>query len=280
MTTQTKDESTFDPALNMARQSLYRFAALTLLDPRAGAWDRLNELRGDHLLDEAATLVRGQPAAEARPLGRGERPLADLDPAPVLRLLPRTRDGLNEAFERTFGLLVSAACPPYETEYINGKLTFQRSQALADVSGFYSAFGLEPSLQHPERPDHIVLELEFMAFLLAQERRAPDGCSAVAPAADAGETPAPQGARAFERAAVCCRAQQKFLSEHLAWWTPAFAVLIAREDPQGFYESAGVFLAALIGAERGILDVEAPADRAGPSTLERPEECEGCLLSP
>lgn len=264
MTTRTQTELTFDPALNMARQSLYRFAALTLLDPRAGAWDRLNELRDESLLDEATALVRGQPAAKTRPLGRGERPLADLDPAPVLKLLPRSRDGLNEAFERTFGLLVSAACPPYETEYIDGKFTFQRSHALADVSGFYSAFGLEPSHQHPERPDHIVLELEFMAFLLAQERRA-------------AQRDGPVRADQLE---ICRRAQQRFMKEHLAWWTPAFAMLIAREDPQGFYKSAGVFLAALIAAERGLLDVEAPTNLSGPSTLERPEECEGCLLSP
>lgn len=253
----------FDPALNRARQICYRFAALTLLDPRADCWQPLSALREDELLFEAAALVRSEPAAQAHPLGFAERPLSDLDPAAVLQRLPESPAAMHDAYQRTFGLLVSNACPPYETEYINGKFTFQRSQTLGDIGGFYRAFGLQPSRAHPERHDHIVLELEFMALLLSLHRRA----------AQRG------GPQDGQRVAVCSSAQVRFLREHLAWWAPAFAKLLAKEDAGGFYEAAGVLLAALVGAERALLGVESPHGEVTPGTLERPEQCEGCGLN-
>jgi TorA maturation chaperone TorD len=252
----------FDPAVSMARQTLYRFAAVALLDPRAGAWQRLAELRENRVLAEAAGLVRSLNEAIPEKLDLGERPLDDLDPQRVLDRLPTSPDALNAEYERVFGLLVSAACPPYETEYIHSKFAFQRSNALADVSGFYRAFGLTTSALLAERADHIVQELEFMAFLVGHERRA----------AQYNET-------TQERAEICRSAQARFLREHLAWWAPAFAKLLVRESRDGCYAAAGVFLAALIPADRALLQVPAPAQFAVPSTVEPPETCEGCALA-
>ena len=79
---------------------------------------------------------------------------------------------------------------------------------------------------------------------------------------------------------ICLDAQRRFLGEHLAWWAPAFAHLLTRQNPGGFYEAAGTFLAALIPAERSLLYVPAPEPREiKPFTIERPEECEGCVLA-
>jgi TorA maturation chaperone TorD len=182
---------------------------------------------------------------------------------PVWKFLPVSRSALNVAYERTFGLLSSCACPPCEADYIDGTFSYQRSQTLGDVGGFYRAFGLQPSRSHPERHDHIVLELEFMAFVLGLERRALETC-----AAETAET-----------VDLCRRAQQRFLNEHVAWWAPAFARLLGREDAGGFYDAAGVFLAALIAAERALLVVPPPSHLGAPSLLERPEECDGCQLT-
>lgn len=254
---------TFDGALCFARQSLYRFAALTLVDPRRGTWEHLSHPSTAQLVRDAAALVRGEPAADAQPLGLGERPLLDLDPALILARLPANADGLNAAYEQTFGLLVSSNCPPYETEYINSKFTFQRSQGLADIAGFYSAFGLEPSSAHPERHDHLALELEFIAFLLGLEREA-----ATSDSADR-----------VERSTICRDAQRKFLAEHLVWWVPTFARLLNRQDPEGFYDAVSQFLAALMTTERALAGIPAPLGQVVPSTVERPEECTGCLLN-
>jgi TorA maturation chaperone TorD len=257
------DAADFDPALNMARQSLYRFAALSLLDPQAGSWEQLNRLRNDPLLSAAAAFIRSLPAARSQEMGIGERPLEDLDPRSVLDRIPASKQALNAVYENTFGLLVSSACPPYETEYVDSKFAFQRSNALADVSGFYHAFGLTTSDLHPDRPDHVVLELEFMAQLLGLERDAADD--------DADR-------RAAQRQ-VCREAEARFFREHLAWWMPVFARLLGREDPQGFYAAAGVFLAALVSAERALLGLPPASCAVGPTTVERPELCDGCQIA-
>ncbi len=252
----------FDPALNLARQSVYRFISLALADPRTGVWRRLVQEDIQKLVREAAAILRDEPAAVASELGMGERLLLELDPSIALERLPASAEQLNELFEKTFGLLASCACPPCETEYIDAKLTFQRSHALADVSGFYSAFGLKLAAQHPERQDHITLELEFMAFLIGMEREA---ALAAAPEKEQWE--------------ICHDAQKRFLGEHLIGWTPAFCHLLARECPDGFYAAVAEFLAAWIPAERALLGVAAPCGNAEPSAIERPDECAGCDLA-
>jgi TorA maturation chaperone TorD len=252
-----------EPVPALARQCLYRFTALALLDPRRGAWERLNSLRHSQVLFDAAALVREISSTPPDGLARGELPLENLDPRTVLSRLPERRHELNDEYEAVFGLLVSSDCPPYETEYIPSKFTFQRSNGLADVAGFYRAFGLDPSRQCPERHDHIVLELEFMAHLsglLQQAERCRD-------------------ASQVERIEICRQAQRRFLAEHLGWWAPVFATLLARRAQGGFYEAAARFLSALIPAERVQLNVEPRSQASAPSKIERPEECEGCSLA-
>lgn len=252
----------FDLALNMARQALYRFAGLSLLDPRAGAWDRLHAMRDDALLFESATLFREAIATQSQ-LAEASDHLAEIDPQLVLARLPYSLEALNAEYENTFGLLVSSNCPPYEMEYVNSKFTFQRSNTLADISGFYRAFGLTGSETNPERPDHIVLELEFMATLFDLERGAAGLDSATA----------------AERQQVCRDAQTHFLREHLGWWVPAFGMLLAKQNGDGFYAAAGEFLSAFIVAEQELLGLPPTSNRVAPTREERPEFCEGCELA-
>lgn len=251
-----------DPALLLARQSLYRFLALSFADPRTGSWAVLDGLRRNPLLSAAAALIGAAPGARPAQLGLGEQPLAALAPAEILSRLPASEAELNAEYEATFGLLVTSACPPYEVDYIPEKFTFQRSNALADIAGYYRAFGFAVSGRHPERPDHVALELEFMSLLLGLHARA--------------HADAPSPGR--EREAVCLQAQARFLGQHLAWWTPALARLLDRENPGGYFAAVGKVLAAFMPAERGLLAVEIPPRTAEPqpSAIERPEACTGC----
>jgi TorA maturation chaperone TorD len=249
-----------DPALQRARQVIYRFLGLALLDPRRGSWPLMAKEETGDLAVQAAELLREEPAALCYELTPRERPLADLDPGVVLRHLPRSPTTLNAIYELVFGLLASGPCPPYATEFIAEKLVFQRSNALADIAGYYHAFGVETSPENPERPDHIVLQLEFMALLIDLELRA------AASGSDQG----------IARAEVCRAAQHDFLRDHLAWWTPAFARLLEFQQPGGFYAAVGQVLAAFIPAERALLNVPAPSGAPRPSRVEHPEACSGC----
>jgi TorA maturation chaperone TorD len=252
-----------DLNMNMARQALYRFAGLSLLDPRAGAWERLNALHDDSVLFEAADLYRNAVGRLGTRPGQGESWTQNIDPQLVLGRLPASAQALNAEYEGTFGLLVSSNCPPYEMEYVNSKFTFQRSNTLADISGFYQAFGVTGSEAHPERPDHIVLELEFMATLIGLERGAAKLDSA----------------HAADREEVCHEAQIRFLKDHLGWWVPAFGMLLVKQNGRGYYAAAGEFLTAFIAGEQALLGLPPASPGVAPTSEERPEFCEGCQLA-
>lgn len=267
MNTPTLAELEIDSGLNLARQAIYRFASLAFLDPRAGAWSQLRQPGVEDCVLAAAELLRADDAAASAEPGLGEFPPAALDPACAFARLPGSSEELNAEYEATFGLLVSSDCPPYETEYIDSKFSFQRSQELAEIAGYYQAFGLQSSDRHRERQDHISLELEFMAVVIGLETLA--------------ATRPPGDPDADQHRVVCRQAQVSFLEGHLAWWLPAFARLLGLLHGDGSYAASARLLAAFMPIERALLGVRSrEALGAQPYPLERPEECEGCLLQP
>jgi TorA maturation chaperone TorD len=119
----------------------------------------------------------------------------------------------------------------YGAEYLV-KNEFQRANLLADIMGFYTAFGLEPD---KERPDSITCEMEFMYALILKRNRA-------------GQLPADDQAK--EKIDVCFDAEKKFFIQHLE---PA-AVLIAKKiiskSNHSFYKKAARELLAFLEYER------------------------------
>lgn len=65
--------------------------------------------------------------------------------------------------------LGSAPCPLHESAYGDGRRMGGRVVELADVAGFYRAFGFALSPLNRDLPDHIAAELEFAAALLLKE---------------------------------------------------------------------------------------------------------------
>lgn len=256
-----------DVAIAVARECVYRFLSAVLTDPSMPGWDRVLDPLNQELAVQAGHVLREAFVEQPASLTFGELPPIHLDLTPLITDLKRPFDQVKSDHERVFGLVVPKECPPYETEYHPPAQTFMRSQQLADIAGFYRAFGLTTSAEHPERPDHIVLELEFMAVLLTKLRIAQER--------------AETHPEAREQAEICVRAQQDFLRDHLCWWVPAFAAGLRRKAGSGYLYNVGCILAALIPADRSLLSIAPPFPvTPQPDLIERPEEETGCESCP
>jgi nitrate reductase assembly molybdenum cofactor insertion protein NarJ len=141
---------------------------------------------------------------------------AALIPEPARHLLERARrDGVESLRARWIELFDSGKkrVPLYETEF--GRMRgMSKGHDLADLAGFYRAFGvaLDPSAH--EMLDHLSIELEFYATLLAKE--------AVLIEDDDGDG-----------IGIVSRARRAFLSDHLGAFAPAVASRLESEDVYG-----------------------------------------------
>ncbi len=131
-----------------------------------------------------------------------------------------TLDTLLEEYRYTFGsTTVATDCPPYEM-YFTGSHIFQQTHELADISGFYRAFGLEVSKDDTaNRWDHVAVELEFLHFLTYKQAYAIEN----------------HGDNEQES---CLTAKKKFLNAHIGRWIQAFSRAVERKSPSGFYRKA------------------------------------------
>ncbi len=166
-----------------------------------------------------------------------ERAAAILDlrlPEGLGRAIARARGRLGELqglYNRLF--VTGLQAPITETSYELDK-TARRAAELADVLGFYRAFGIR--LGAPLAPDHLVAELEFLSLLTQKSRYF-------------AETGDEQG---FE---VAERAYRSFLEDHLGRWYEVFLDRLeaATEDP--FYRALAALLRDWLGREVARLGV-------------------------
>jgi TorA maturation chaperone TorD len=215
-------------------------------------------------------VVENPRRARVGELAPGELPPEMLDLGTLIEMLADPAFDIESEYQRVFGLVMSKQCPPYETEYYRQTFSVFRSQMLTDIAGFYSAFGLEPSRDRPDRQDHISLELEFMAWLIAA-------------------TSHPRREGDSSGAEICLEAQRRFFGKHLGLWAPAFAfVLRRRADDKtrgvresSFYAALADALAALIHVDRLLLGISPPNELGAPR---RPDDVdagsdEGCAAA-
>lgn len=256
-----------EPVRLAARELVLRFLALAASDPMSQRFEKLFDPSFQESAAAAARHLAEDPGASPAELAPGEAPASQLDLAPLIAALQSPLEELREDHQRVFGLMVSKHCPPYEVEYCPQTFSVYRSQRMADVAGFYRAFGVEPGRDMPERADHIACELEFLAWVVAKERHAR----------------AQQGERWEERVAVCRDAQREFTGEHFVWWVPAFAQALAKragelDPPAPLQHSLALALASLVPIERAVHGLEPPQELARPRPTDEPEGegCDGC----
>jgi len=148
---------------------------------------------------------------------------------------PGALEKVQEQFAVLFGHSVRGQCPPYELEYGRSEV-IQRASDLADLSGFYAAFGMELAGEISERPDHISVESEFMAVLCAKVVCGREQ-------EDAALIETAQGAR------------REFLKSHLGRWIPAFAHRVCENATGGFYDRLAQFADVWIARDCRRMDV-------------------------
>jgi nitrate reductase assembly molybdenum cofactor insertion protein NarJ len=154
--------------------------------------------------------------------------VAALDPIDVSQLPPAA--GLAGRWVRWFDL---GRIAPYEGSNVvlsAGGVTGR----LADVAGYYRAFGMQI---RGDRPDHVVAELEFLAFALAVE----------ADAVEAGDD---------DHAAVAADAIRSFLRDHIGTWIDAWAARVAEvvdTSPWAPYAAAAAELVRVEGGRRNVI---------------------------
>lgn len=201
----------------LARSKMYHLLAAAYFYPD----DDLRSLLHDDSYVEALKECGGLLAD-----GSGDTFLQKLE-AEAEALSGISAEELERQFGETFGHSISRDCPPYETEFDAAHI-FQQTHSLADIAGYYRAFGLEIREKQSERLDHIGAELEFMGFLAYKEHYARE---------NHGE----------DKALICEDAQRKFLKEHLGRWAPIFLRLLREKASRGFYRGVaavtGEFLA-------------------------------------
>jgi DMSO reductase family type II enzyme chaperone len=175
-----------------------------------------------------------------------------------LHVMPTGLDELQRDHRQAFGL---AGPQCYETEY-GLPHEFRQSQELADLGGFYRAFGFDVGGTVRERPDHIAVELEFMHLLALKACLAADN-------------------QDHAHAEICQDAQRKFLQDHLVRWVGPFAARAAQNAATGPYLALARFAAAFVQTDAERLGVLRQASHAAqPTPFDPAPSCDGCPVYP
>lgn len=117
--------------------------------------------------------------------------------------------------------------PARETSYELDKMA-RRSMEMADLIGFYRAFGVE--LSSPVEPDSLVAELEFLSFLYQKELLL----------SQRGDN---------EGVEITREGRIKFLKDHLGRWYDIFVEKVMENTEEGFYKLSAELLKSFLDRE-------------------------------
>ena len=242
-------DSDRDAALDLARETVYRFLAALLSDPRGRhSWFSIDPVNLE-AVRRAADLLRAELGERRVTLGLGELPAEDLDVRPLLAELEQP-DGevIDEyvAFRADHVSRMSALRDRVQHDRRHVLRFAANGRYCGVLSGLWPPAGGRCATSSA---DYLPLELEFVAFLLLKKRLAI----------------AEGSADGLEHAKICEEARLAFFRDHLSWWVPSFSMALRRKAARGLYQEAGRVLAAFWPLERAVLEGRRPL-LAGPAT--------------
>ncbi len=203
----------FHPARLRARGIFTSALARCLTDPNRTADDLSEWIRDREIFIEAwAVFSDHHRELESSALGLGELTPDQALAAAVHSYLQLDKPRREAVHQLIFGLVTCPECPPYETEFCHWADPTYRAQQLADIAGFYSAFGLEIGGHTSERIDHVSHHLEFIAFLTTKLEHIVNNEDALP-----------------EHLKIVNEGLTHFIEDHIAWWIPTFAVAVERK---------------------------------------------------
>ena len=127
------------------------------------ALGRLYGLAGEIFRDEFSPLARAWADSWETVQAFGAEFVSRVLSGALLHAMEEARRNAPSAAAERSRLLLLGDCPAYETAYAH---PFSRQRELADISGFYRAFGVQIE---GERPDHLAVECEFASLLCTKE---------------------------------------------------------------------------------------------------------------
>lgn len=225
-----------DLALSLDRARVYRALARLFRAPDVRSLREACERDLPELCQAVERLTGGADlAGEARSL------LDCLEGADV--------EGLRRAYLAAFDESSATRCAATEMDQLGGppQLELTRTFEMADVAGFYRAFGVEVGAGD-ERPDHVTAELEFMNLLAVKESIALHD-----------EGPG-------EHAEICRNASRAFLRDHLGRFAPRLGDCLAESNNDPVYRGAGRLLGGFVAFDAERIDAAGapPLRLAGP----------------
>jgi len=187
-----------------ARASVYDLLALGFSDPTEGSLEALRSRLLEVLKEEG--ILFNWPGFE-KELGRLQAA------AGQGKLLTRLRLEYTRLFVGPYSL----PTPPYESVYREPEPVVMGGSTL-DVLKRYEEAGFRLASSFKDLPDHVAVELQFMALLCEEE------------------------AQAWERedptvALTLLRREEGFLRDHLARWVPSFCERVLSSTECSFYQA-------------------------------------------
>lgn len=198
----------------LAKAVVYRTFSIAFQEPTRERFREIAAVDGFSPFVEALRLLEAPERADD--LEAAARPLTAIRVGDV--------DGLAGQYWRTFGHTTRGLVCACETEFGDDN-KFQQPQQLADIAGYYLAFGLAPPSAAEARLDHVACECEFLEFLNRKQARLL-----------AMEL---EGEGDQETLDVTAQAERTFLRDHLGHFGRAFGAALATNSVGTFYGELG-----------------------------------------